>query len=109
MPKYLWQVAYTPQGAQGLLKDTGSGRRAVAQRMVEQAGGKLEAFYFAVGKWDVYAIVDLPDVSTAAAISLTVNAAGAVHLRSTALLTPEEMDAATGRTIEYRPPGAGSR
>jgi uncharacterized protein with GYD domain len=104
--KYLWQVSYTPQGAQGLQKDGGSARRAAVQRLTEQAGGKLESFYFALGESDVYVIADLPDAKTAAAVSLAVNAAGAAHLRTVVLLTPEEMDAAAKQAVDYRPPGA---
>jgi len=109
MAKYLWQVSYTPQGVQGLQKDGGSGRRAAVQRLVEQAGGKLESFYFAFGESDAYLIADLPDATTAAAISLAVNAVGAVRLRTVLLVTPEEMDSATKKAVDYRPPGSGSR
>jgi uncharacterized protein with GYD domain len=107
MAKYLWQVSYTPQGAQGLQKDGGSARRAAVKRLVEQAGGKLESFYFALGESDVYVIADLPDTKTAAAVSLTVNAVGAARLRTVVLMTPEEMDASARQAVDYRPPGAG--
>ncbi|HSB52910.1 MAG TPA: GYD domain-containing protein [Gemmatimonadales bacterium] len=109
MPKYLWQVSYTAQGAQGLQKDGGSARRAMVKRLTEQAGGKLEAFYFALGESDAYIIADLPDANTAMAVSLAVNAAGAAHLRTVPLLSPEDMDAAVKKTVDYRPPGAGGR
>jgi uncharacterized protein with GYD domain len=107
MPKFLWQVSYTPQGAQGLQKDGGSARRAAVQRLTEQAGGKLESFYFALGESDAFVIADLPDVTTAAAVSLAVSAAGAARLRTIPLLSVEELDAAAKKTIDYRPPGAG--
>jgi uncharacterized protein with GYD domain len=105
MPRFLWQVSYTPQGAHGLLKEGGSARRAVVQRLTEQAGGKLESFYFALGESDAYVIAELPDATTAAAVSVAVNAVGAAHLRTVPLLTPEEMDTATKKGIDYRPPG----
>jgi hypothetical protein len=35
-----------------------------------------------------------------------VNAAGAARLHTTVLLTPEEIDAATARSVDYRLPGA---
>jgi uncharacterized protein with GYD domain len=109
MAKYLWQVAYTPQGAQGLQKEGGSARRTAVERVVEQAGGKLESFYFALGESDVYVIADIPDAKTAAAVSLAVNAAGAARLRTVVLVTPEEMDAAAKKAVDYRPPGAGAK
>ncbi len=108
MPKYLWQVSYTAQGAHGLLKEGGSARRAVVQRLVQQAGGKLESFYFALGESDAFAIAELPDATAAAAISVAVNAVGAAHLRTVSLIAPEEMDAAVKQSVDYRPPGARS-
>jgi uncharacterized protein with GYD domain len=109
MPKYLWQVSYTPQGVQGLRKDGGVARRAAVKRLIEQAGGKLESFYFAFGEADVYTIAELPDTATAAAVSLAVNALGVVHLRTVPLVTPEEMDTATKKSIDYQPPWSAGR
>lgn len=106
MPSYLWRASYTAEGTKGLLKDGGSKRRDVVQQLVTKAGGKLQAFYFAIGEHDVYGITEFPDTATAVAFSLAVNASGAVTLSSTVLLTPEEMDAATKKSIGYRPPGA---
>jgi uncharacterized protein with GYD domain len=107
MPKYLWQVSYTPQGVQGLQKDGGVARRAAVQRLIDQAGGKLEGFYFAFGEADAYTIAELPDAATAAAVSLAVNASGFAHLRTVPLMTAEELDGATKKAIDYRPPGTG--
>jgi uncharacterized protein with GYD domain len=74
--------------------------------MVERAGGKLHAFYFAIGDADVYGIAEFPDAASAVAVSLAVNGSGAVNLQSTLLLSPEEFDAATKKSVGYRPPGA---
>jgi len=106
MPTYLWRGSYTADGAKGLMKDGGTKRRAAVQQMVERAGGKLHAFYFAIGDADVYGIAEFPDAATAVAVSLAVNGSGAVNLQSTLLLSPEEFDAATKKSIGYRPPGA---
>ncbi len=106
MPKYLLEASYTTEGIEGLLREGGSGRQAAVQTMAEALGGKLEAFYYTFGDADVLAIVDVPDNVTAAAISLTGNSTGAVTLRTTPLLTPEEIDQAAQKTVSYRPPGA---
>lgn len=105
MPKYLYQASYTAEGTKGLLKEGGSKRRAMVEEMTKAAGGKIEAFYFAFGDSDVYLIVDAPDQATAAALSLAVNASGAVTLKTTVLLTPEEVDQAAKKTVKYRSPG----
>jgi uncharacterized protein with GYD domain len=75
-------------------------------KLAESAGGRLECFYFAFGDQDVYSIVELPDNESATAVALAANAAGGVALRTVVLLTPEEVDAAAGRSVDYRPPGA---
>ena len=105
MPKYLLQASYTAEGAKGLLKDGGSKRRAAAKTLVESLGGKIDCFYFAFGKTDVFAVVDLPDSVSAAAASLTIGASGAVAGRVTVLLTPEEIDQAAKKSAKYTPPG----
>jgi uncharacterized protein with GYD domain len=105
MARYLLQGTYTPEGARGLLKDGGSKRRAAIAKLVEGLGGRLEACYYALGDTDVYVIVELPDNVAVAAASIVVAAAGAAGLRSTVLLTPEEIDQAVQKTPTYTPPG----
>jgi uncharacterized protein with GYD domain len=105
MPKYLWKVSYTPEGVRGLLKEGGSGRRQMVEDMTSALGGKLEGFYYAFGEEDVFVIADLPDHETAAAISLTVAAAGAVRIDTTVLMEPEEIDKAAHKSVNYRAPG----
>lgn len=106
MPFYLWAGSYKAEGTKGLIKEGGSKRRDTVQQMVTKAGGKLHAFYYAFGEADVVGIAEFPDNASAAAVSLAVNASGAVTLRSTMLLTPEELDTATKKAVAYRPPGA---
>jgi uncharacterized protein with GYD domain len=106
MPKFMIKASYTAEGAKGLLKEGGTGRRAAVQKLVEGAGGKVEAFYYAYGDDDAYVIVDVPDATSGLAISLAVNASGAVRLSTIPLITPEEIDAACKKSISYRAPGA---
>jgi uncharacterized protein with GYD domain len=106
MPKYLVEASYTVEGVKGLQSAGGSSRRDAIAALAESVGGQLESFYFAFGERDVYTVVDLPDNESATAVALTVNASGAVTVRTTVLLTPEEVDAAAKRSVEYRAPGA---
>ena len=106
MPKYLFQASYTPAGLQGVMKDKGSGRKAAVQAAIKSIGGKLEAFYFSFGSDDVVLIADLPDNSAAAAITIAASSTGLVNIRTTTLLTPDEVDKALEVTSKYRPPGA---
>ncbi len=106
MAKYLVRATLTSAGVKGLLKEGGSRRREAVKALAEGAGGSLEAFYFAFGDDDVYAILELPDSVSAAAASLAVNASGVVSSKIVVLLTPEEVDEATKKTVAYRAPGA---
>ena len=105
MPKYLFHGSYTADGVKGLLKEGGSSRKAHIEQLAKGLGGKLEAFYYAFGETDIYAIADLPDEVSAAAISLAVGAAGAFQIKTTVLIAPETIDAAAKKTVSYRPPG----
>ena len=106
MPKYLLQAKYTTEGIQGLVGDSASGRRADVQAAVKALGGKVEAFYYAFGDDDVITIVDLPDNIKAAALGLTSTGSGAVRVRTTPLLSVEDVDAALDIKTQYRAPGA---
>ena len=106
MPKYLFHVNYLGgDGVRGLLKEGGSGRRAAADQIFESVGGRVEAFYYAFGETDLFMIADLPDNASAAGVALKVAAGGAVTIRTTVLLTAEEVDQAAKKGVSYRPPG----
>jgi uncharacterized protein with GYD domain len=105
MAKYLISACYSVEGLKGLQRDKASGRRQAVTTAVEGVGGKLECLYFALGEDDVYAIADLPDNITAAALGIAISAAGLARTRTTALMTVEEVDRALEKTINYRGPG----
>lgn len=105
MPKYLVQARYTAEGIRGLIGDSASGRRSDVQAAVTALGGKIEAFYYAFGDDDVVTIVDLPNNVKAAAFAVTTTGSGAVRVRTTPLLTVEEVDQALEIKTKYRAPG----
>jgi uncharacterized protein with GYD domain len=105
VPKYMFKASFTTKGVRGIAQEGGSARRDAARRAAESVGGTLDAYYFAFGGADAYVIADLPSNEAAAALALTVNASMSLSLETVVLLTPEEMDAAAMRIVEYRPPG----
>ena len=105
MKKYLFYGSYTQEGYQGLLNEGGSARIPAAQQALESTGGSLESFYYSNGEQDFYIIVNLPDRVSSTAITLAGNASGTFRIRAVELLTPEEMDAAVNKNIDFRPPG----
>ena len=106
MPMYLFEASYTIEGAEGVRSKGGGSRRDAVEAMARSLGGKLEAFYFAFGERDAFVLVDLPDHEAAAAVALTVNAAGGAGVKTTVLLTPEQLDEAANRSVDYSPPGS---
>lgn len=107
MPKYLITASYNAEGSQGLLRDGGSNRVTAVSNAIESVGGQVESFYFAFGDADAYVIADFPSEVAVAAIALKVGASGLVNMSTTALLTPEQVDAACDQSaaLEYKAPG----
>lgn len=106
MSRYLFRAKLTVDGVKGLLKEGGTARREVVERMVQSLGGRLESMYWAFGDEDVYVTVDLPSNAHAAAMGLITSAAGGVRTSTVVLLTPEEIDEAVRQKADYRAPGA---
>jgi uncharacterized protein with GYD domain len=104
MPKYLVQGSYTDQGLKGLMKVGGSKRRAMVEQLAKEMGGKLEAFYFTFGSDDFVIVLDLPSNIDMAATSIVAQASGTVKSRVTVLMTPEDVDQAVQRKVDFRPP-----
>ena len=106
MPKYLYHGSYTDNGLKGLMKDGGSKRVEVTKKAIESLGGKMEAYYFALGGNDFFIILEAPNNVKAIAGSLIANASGTVKVNITALVSPEEVDQAVKQTMDWQPPGA---
>lgn len=106
MPKYLISANYTAEGMAGVRAAGAKSRLDSVTKTLEAMGGKLESFHFAFGDTDVYAIAEVPDDEAAAAVAIAINSSGAVGVRTTKLLTVEQIDDALSRTVDYRPPGS---
>ena len=105
MPKFMVQASYVGEGLKGLMKEGGTKRRQTVAQVIEAMGGKLESFYYAFGDYDVIGVAEMPDNVSSVAFSLMINASGVISAKTTVLLTPEEIDQATKKTVDYRPPG----
>ena len=87
------------------MDEGGTKRREAAEKALASVGGSLEAFYFSFGGNDFYIIVDLPDNVTTAAVSFIGNVSGTFSIKTIVLLTPEEVDEAIQKKVDFRPPG----
>jgi uncharacterized protein with GYD domain len=106
MARFLFQGSYSAEGVKGVLKDGGTGRRTAIEAAIKSVGGRLESVYFAFGDTDIYVIADGIDNEAALTFSMGVGASGTLaSVKTTVLLTPEEVDAAAKKTLSYRAPG----
>ena len=106
MPRYLAQVAYTPDAWRTQIGHPVDPHERVAP-VIASLGGTVECIYYAFGKYDVVAIFDMPDNVSAAAFALAVGSTGAVSKYvTTPLLTIDEGLAAMGKAASagYSPP-----
>ena len=106
MPKFLFEASLTTEGTKGIQSEGGTARRDAAARAMESVGGQLESIYFGFGEHDLFVIGDFPDNESAVALALAVNSSGAVITRTVVLVTPEQVDEAAKRSVQYRAPGA---
>jgi uncharacterized protein with GYD domain len=106
MRTYLLRVTYSATGTAGVLSDGGTARRKRIEQLITALGMTVEAWYYAFGEDDLIMIVKAPRDIEVAALNLRVGATGVAHIRTTVLLTPEEIDEAAKLEIDYRAPGA---
>jgi uncharacterized protein with GYD domain len=99
------QGSYSLEGLKGVLAEGGTSRINALKQPIEAEGGTLEQAYFTFGSDDYVFICDLPDNMTMAALTMAAAATGMVKPKTTVLLTPEEVDAATKKVVSYRAPG----
>ena len=84
---------YTPRSLGAILENPTTDRQEAARKLVEAAGGKLVSMYsYAADGPSVMVIFDVPDPSTAPAISgLTVALGTLQNVKLTRLFTQEEI------------------
>ena len=114
MPVFMSQFSYTTETWKQLA-DNPEDRRDAIEPLLESLGGRLIAVYYAFGDYDGVVIFEAPDGATAAAAVIAAIAPGHVKsVKTTPLLTVDEMQAALSktkivaeRTSYDRPGGSG--
>jgi uncharacterized protein with GYD domain len=106
MPKYLIQVAYTPEAWTTMIKNP-QDRIAAVRPAVESVGGTIDDGYLSFGEYDLVAIAEFPDNVAAASFSLASTSGGALKaFKTTPLLTLAEAQDAMKKagTVKYERP-----
>ena len=90
MPRYMYEVAYTPE-AWAAMVEKPQDRVEAIRPAIRKLGGKIETAYFAFGDYDLVLIANMPDNVSAAAMSLAASAGGSVKaIKTTPLMTIRE-------------------
>ena len=110
MPVFVSLGRYSESAIKGMLAKP-EDRTAAVTKLVEQAGGKLIAWYMLFGEYDWVTVYEMPSGKEAAATMLTVAGAGAItDMRTMLAMTGAEAKAAfeSGQALgaSYRAPGA---
>ena len=108
MPLYMTQGAYTADAWRAMVQNP-ENREDALRGLLGQLGGRLQALYHTFGEYDVLAIFEAPDETTATAVVLAAVSAGHLKaVKTTPILTAQQameaMRKAGGQ--QYRAPGA---
>jgi uncharacterized protein with GYD domain len=110
MPLFLASIKLSAASTKAVV-DKPQDRRPAARAALEAAGCTLKDYYFALGPADVIVVYEAPDAITAAAVSMTLGAAGtASSVETMQLFTMEEAMTAMTKAGQvqrsYKPPAA---
>src|SRR6266851_918393 len=96
MPQYLYHAAYTAESLAAQIKDP--------KDRIEAVGGKILASGYPFGEYDVMAVYEAPDDTTAASLALAIAAGGALKsAKTTRLLSGQEWIAALTKAQKVAP------
>jgi len=89
MPKYLMLSTLSEQGLQTLRANPE--RVQEVNKDVEEMGAKVVHQWFVLGPYDFVNIIEAPDASTIARISVALGARGSVHTQSYEMLEVDDL------------------
>jgi uncharacterized protein with GYD domain len=88
MATYISLIKFTGQGIATIKQ--GPDRLDRNKDMLKSFGSELRAFYLTMGRYDIVAISEAPDDSTAAKVALAVGSAGNVATETLRAFTEQE-------------------
>ncbi|HLF68160.1 MAG TPA: GYD domain-containing protein [Gaiellaceae bacterium] len=108
MPLYLIEFGYTPEAWAGLVKSP-ENREEIVRAILEDAGGKLHSLWYTFGESDGFALMEAPDNTIVAGLSIAISSSGAFRKFEThVLMTQGEVLEALEKAgeVAYTAPGA---
>lgn len=95
MATYIALSNFTDQGIRSIKDST---KRADAvKEAASKFGAKMTQIYWTLGKYDLVAIIEAPDDTSATAFALAIGSAGNVRLQTMRAFTKEEMNGILGK------------
>jgi uncharacterized protein with GYD domain len=88
MPTYINLVSWTDQGIRNIKE--APQRMDAFRKTVEAAGGKLNGFYFTMGKYDIVTIIDAPNDEALANIVLNTGSKGNIRTETLKAFTEDK-------------------
>jgi uncharacterized protein with GYD domain len=95
MATYIALSNFTDQGIRGI-KDT-TKRADAVQEAASKFGATMTQLYWTLGKYDLVAIIDAPDDTSATAFALAIGMAGNVRLQTMRAFSKDEMNGILGK------------
>lgn len=90
MPHYMFQVAYTAEAWEGLIRRPQDRARSI-RPMLKSLKGRLINFYNSFGEYDAVVIAEVPNNEAAAGVAMAAAAGGAIKaIKTTPLMTVQE-------------------
>ena len=110
MPKYVSLFSYDADAVARMVRHPAD-RAEAAAVAIENAGGRMERFYWMLGHYDGLVVYEMPDEAAAVAFGIAVAGSGRITRHETHQLVDAE---GAWRAVEmaptvisgYRPPGA---
>jgi len=89
MAKYVVLVNWTEKG---IASASGTVERSERVRQIAgKLGGRIDLFLWTLGRYDIIAVIDLPDDESMAALGLQIGALGTVRTETLRAFTAEEL------------------
>jgi len=108
MAYYLVQVAFSSEAWGAMLKKPHMQLEDL-RPVLERLGGKLESCWLAFGEYDALLICQLPDQTSAAALSMAASAGGTIRtIKTTPLMSMEESLDAIKKAVGANDHGSSS-
>ncbi len=105
MAKYLVEARYTAEGAKGLAREGGTGGVRLRQKRSKVLGARLRrsttrSAMSMLMSFSTHRTTCLPRRWLSPSAQ-----SGGINLKTVVLMTPEEMDQAGKKAVDFRPPG----